>query len=175
MRRLLVPLTLLALSGSVFASDWASSERSCFKKGNLCIGGGFRLGDVGAFASADYGIHDAFSLGGALGYSGNPDVWGRLNKIPIYVRGAFHPFNLKAFDYGLYNVRNRLDLFAGIAAGYTIAWWSNTDIHPDHPPFIFPLREYFGVKIYPKGKFYFSVEEAGGLSWINLGIGYKFR
>jgi hypothetical protein len=174
MRPFVVALLCLALSGSIFASDWATSEGSCYGKGNLSVGGGLSIGWFGAFASADYGIHDAISIGGAVGYSGYGYGlgFGRVNFLPIYVRGAFHPFNLKVLSDKI-SIRDKLDPYAGIAAGYTAIWWSGSSFSSYDSPFSL-LREYIGVKFYPKGKLYLLAEEAGGLSWINIGVGYKF-
>lgn len=173
MRRFVIPLLYLALSGSVFASDWATSEGSCYAKGNLNIGGGLGVGFFGAFVSADYGIHDAISIGGATGYNGFGYGWGRLNLVPVYVRGAFHPFNLKVLTDKI-SIRSKLDPYAGLAAGWTFSWYSNLDLGYSDNSFYSPVREYLGVKFYPKGNIYLMAEEAGGLSWINFGVGYKF-
>lgn len=182
MRRFVVALLCLALSGTIFASDWATSEGSCYAKGNLTIGGGLGISNFGAFVSGDYGIHDAISIGGAIGYNGYGYAWGlynldlRENFVPIYVRGAFHPFNLKVLSEKI-AIRNKLDPYIGLAAGYTIGWWSG-DRHgyafSNDLAFYSPVRELVGVKFYPTEKLYLTAEEGGGLSWINFGVGYKF-
>jgi hypothetical protein len=170
MQRVFAALLCLALSSSIFASDWATSDGSCYAKGNLNIGGGLSVALFGAFVAADYGIHDAISIGGLTGYSGFGYGNGRLNYIPVYVRGAFHPFNLKVLADKI-SVRNKLDPYAGLAAGWAFGFGSGYSNDID---FASPVREYLGVKFYPKENLYLMAEEAGGLNWINLGVGYKF-
>jgi len=174
MQRVFGALLCLAFSSSIFASDWATSEGSCYAKGNLNLGGGLSIGWFGGFVSADYGVHDAISVGGAVGYSGYGYGlgYGRLNFLPIYARGAFHPLNLKVLADKV-SIRNKLDPYAGVATGYTLIWWSGTSFADYDSPFSL-LTEYVGVKFYPADKIYIMAEERGGLSWINFGVGYTF-
>lgn len=173
MRRLIVPLILLALSGSVFASDWATSDGSCYGKGNLTVGGGFSLVYFGAFATADYGVHDAISAGIATGYNGLDKIGYRQNFFSIYGRGAFHPFNLKVLAEKV-SVRSKLDPYGGLAIGYSGGWVTNNDIYHNKSDGWSPVREFFGVKFYPKRNLYLMAEEGGGMSVLNFGVGYKF-
>ena len=175
MKSLSVSIILLALSGSVFASDWATSDGSCYGKGNLSAGGGFSLVYLGVFGTADYGIHDAISAGVGMGYNGKDKDGFRVNFFSIYARGAFHPFNLKVLAEKV-SIRNKLDPYGGIAVGFSGQWYSNHDASvsiPDHDPWS-PIREFLGVKFYPTNNLYIMAEEGGGLSVFNFGIGYKF-
>jgi hypothetical protein len=174
MKRFFVPIVLIALSGSVVASDWATSEGSCYGKGNLSVGGGLSLAYLGVFGSADYGVHDAISAGVGIGYNGKDIGNYRRNFFSIYARGAFHPFNLKVLAEKV-SIRNKLDPYGGIAVGYSGQWISNhntSSITSDGP--WSPVREFLGVKFYPVNNLYIMAEEGGGLSVFNFGVGYKF-
>lgn len=174
MKLFIVPLILLALSGSVFASDWATSDGSCYGKGNLSVGVGFSLVYPGAFVTADYGVHDAISAGIATGYNGKDYLGYRVNFFSIYARSAFHPFNLKVLAERV-SVRNKLDPYAGLAIGFSGEWISNHNTkYSSSLNKWSPVRELLGAKLYPISNLYIMAEEGGGLSVFNFGVGYKF-
>jgi len=165
-------------STSICAQNWASSEGSCFQKGDINVSAGLGIGWFGFFAVGEYGINDAISVSVGTGYNGYGfSDYLRYNYIPIVARGAFHPFNLKVLSNKI-KIRNKLDPYAGLALGYHIGWASDLKDNPydDATPSVghFSFREYIGAKYYPTEKFYLTLEEGGGLSWLNFGVGLKF-
>lgn len=188
MKRFLVISFFLIFSTSICAQNWASSEGSCFQKGNFNLSTGLGIGWFGFFVAGEYAINDAISVSVGTGYNGYGfDKWWRYNYIPIVGRGAFHPFNLKVLSNKI-KIRNKLDPYAGLAMGYHIGWATELEkmdelndllrlggiidrSKPKVGHFIF--REFIGVKFYLTDKFYLTLEEGGGLSWLNLGVGFK--
>lgn len=173
MKRLFIVLFIqLALCGSIFASDWATSEGSCYKPGNWSIGGGLSLVYLGFFASADYGVHDAISAGIATGYNGKNKIGYRQNFFSLYARSALHLFNLKVLAEKV-SIRNMLDPYAGLSLGFSGGWVSNNDSFHTKSDKSSPIRELLGVKFFPTSRFYLMAEEGGGLSVFNFGMGFK--
>lgn len=190
MKRFFVLSFFLIFSTSICAQNWASSEGSCFKKGDINVSAGLGIGWFGFFAVGEYGINDAISVSVGTGYNGYGfDKWWRYNYIPIVARGAFHPFNLKVLSNKI-KIRNKLDPYAGLALGYHIGWASELEkmpVYTDNPWLSdivnnskpegvghFTFREYIGAKFYLTDKFFLTLEEGGGLSWLNFGVGLKF-
>jgi len=168
---------ITVFSASIYAQNWASSEGSCFKKGNFNVSAGLGIGWFGFFAIGEYAINDAISVSVGTGYNGYGfNEWYRYNYIPIVARGAFHPFNLKVLSNKI-KIRNKLDPYAGLALGYHIGWASERidDPYNSNPDVgYFAFREFFGAKYYLTDKFYLTLEEGGALSWLNFGVGMKF-
>ncbi|HEX3019790.1 MAG TPA: hypothetical protein VHP36_05795 [Chitinispirillaceae bacterium] len=188
MKRSFALLFCIIFSSSIYAQNWASSEASCYAKGNFNISAGLGIGWLGFFVIGEYGINDAISASIATGYQGyGYSTWWRYNYVPIVARAAFHPFNLKALSNKI-PIRNKLDPYAGLAMGWHIGWateleeikelndtWFGDAIDNSKPKVgHFTFRELIGVKFYPTEKFFLTAEEGGGLSWINLGVGFKF-
>lgn len=176
MKRLFALLFCIVFSSSIYAQNWASSEGSCFEKGDFNISAGLGIGWLGFFVIGEYGINDAISASIATGYQGyghNP-YW-RYNYVPIVARAAFHPFNLKVLSNKI-PIRSKLDPYAGLAMGWHIGWASDLKDLGLSSPSVggFKFRELIGAKFYPTEKFFVTFEEGGGLSWINLGAGFKF-
>ena len=169
--------SLLMYSAS-FSGEWASSIGSCYEKGNKNLGAGMCLVHFGYFFSFDYAFHDAISGGVATGYNGFriSHLW-RYNYMPIVVRAAFHPFNLKAWADKI-SVRHKIDVFIGLASGTRIGWvnFRGDGIKPVVEPDVggFFVREYFGIRFFPTDMFYISAEEGSGLGLLNIGVGLKF-
>lgn len=177
MKGFFVLLCLAVFSSSIFAQNWASSEGSCFEKGNFNISAGLGIGWFGLFAIGDYAINDVISAGVSTGYQTHKfNKWWRYHYIPVMARATFHPFNLKVLSNKI-RVRDKLDVYAGLATGWSIGWASEREEYLlGGSPNVghFTLRELIGARFYPTSKFYLLLEESGGLSWINLGIGFKY-
>ncbi len=167
---------LVTYCGIVSAGDWANSDGSCYGKGSKNISAGISLIHIGFFGSFDYGFHDAISGGFATGFNTDRDGSWRRNYVPIVVRGAFHPFNLRKLAEKI-KIRNKLDVYVGIATGWRIGSvkWESSVVAPAKPKvggFIF--REYIGIRFYPFNKFYILAEEGSGLGLFNFGVGFSF-
>jgi hypothetical protein len=150
----------LGLAGAVAAADWATAEGSCYAKGDKLLSVGAALYPFGLFGAFDYGLHDCISLGGAAGFMvypyGNP-------YIPVVVRGAFHPFNLKVLSEKI-KVRDKLDVYVGPSVGWEIGLgWLGL-------PF---FREYIGVRYKLNDKFMLFAEDCAGLGYLSAGITFK--
>jgi hypothetical protein len=159
------------------AADWASGEGSCYAKGDKIISAGVSLFWFGFFGGFDYGIHDCISVGGAIGYNTYSfSDWYRVHYMPILVRGAFHPFNLKVLKDKI-GVRDKLDVYVGPTIGYSINWVTekndlNIGGKPDVNGFVF--REYIGARYHFTDKFSAFVEDCAGLGVICLGASFNF-
>jgi len=174
-KRFFVLSFITVFFASIYAQNWASSEGSCFQKGNKNVSAGLGIGWFGFFVIGEYAINDAISASVATGYQGyGYDEWWRYNYIPIVARGAFHPFNLKVLSDKV-RIRNKLDPYAGLALGYHIGWASELKDNDFGDPSVghFSFREYLGAKYYLSDNFYLTLEEGGGLSWLNFGVGLK--
>jgi len=171
---------VLLYTASAFSADWATSEGSCYGKGNKNISVGMSLLHFGFFGAFDYGLHDCISIGGAFGYNFYFHKYfgyeWTYHHMPIVVRGAFHPFNLKVLADKI-KIRNKLDAYVGVASGWNIGWatYRESGVEPDDPNVGgFFFREYLGARFFPKENFYLFVEEGCGLGLFNLGVGFKF-
>lgn len=168
-------VALLLYAGTSSAADWATSEGSCFGKWDKNISFGMSLRHFGFFGAFDMGIHDCISVGFASGYNIHllNRFW-RENFIPIAGRAAFHPFNLRVLADKV-RVRDKLDVYVGLASGGRIGWASerksSTLVEPDVGGFF--IREYIGIRFFVKPSFYLLAEEGSGLGLLNLGVGFS--
>jgi hypothetical protein len=153
-----------ALSTNVAAADWATSEGSCYAKGdkNLDVGIPIPEYPLGVHAAFDYGFHDAISGGGGIGFR---YYYGDVAYLTFLGRAAFHPFNLKVLADKI-KVRDKLDVYAGptfwIAPslnGFDPQWW---------------IREYLGARWHFNPKLSVFLEDCGGFGYIDGGISFKF-
>lgn len=163
--------------GTSSAADWATSEGSCFGQWSKNISVGMSLLHFGFFTAFDMGVHDCISAGIATGYNGygHTTVW-RYNYVPIAGRAAFHPFNLQVLADKV-RVRDKLDVYLGLASGGRIGWakWEGSGDELSEPDVGgFFVREYIGIRFFPKPNFYLVAEEGSGLGTLNLGVGFKF-
>jgi hypothetical protein len=159
-------------TGSVSASDWSTSDGSCFQPGQKQLTIGFNTWYPGPNVGFDMAFHDVISGGAAAGFNWWPHYSYTYFRIPIVVRAAFHPFNLKVLADKI-PVRDRLDVYAGFGSGWGI--WFGAD-YRDNPPDVwgFTFRERVGATWYFTPTFYANAEEGSGLGSLNLGIGFKF-
>ena len=168
------------VAGSVSASDWSTSDGSCFQPGQKQLTIGFNTWYPGPNVGFEMAFHDVVSGGAAAGFN----WWGLWTDswayfyIPIVVRAAFHPFNLKVLADKI-PVRDRLDVYAGFGTGWSIGWvtWKGSDnIVRGSEPAVggFSFRERVGATWYFTPNFYANAEEGSGLGSLNLGIGFKF-
>lgn len=176
MKRSAVIVLAMAIFCSTFAADWATSQGSCYTKGNMNVSTGVSLYHFGAYGIFDYAIHDAISIGGELGYNGYSfSPYWRYNYFPVAVRGSFHPFNLAVWSDKI-PIRNKLDPYLGLAMGWKIGWEtervSGSSVEATRIGG-FLIRENIGVRFYPTSKFYLNFEEGGGLGLFNFGVGFN--
>ncbi|MFP4418465.1 MAG: hypothetical protein ACOC41_05625 [Chitinivibrionales bacterium] len=176
MRKKLVCVLLCSTFSLLHASDWATSDGSCYARGDQFISVGVSVFHFGGYAVFDYAVHDAISVGGGIGYNGYgfSRLW-RYNYIPIAMRGSFHPFNLEVLADRI-SVRDKLDPYIGVAMGWNIGWatWKGNGDEitaPNVGGFLF--RENIGIRFYPADRFYIYAEEGAGFGNINFGVGFK--
>ena len=184
MRRLILAVACLVAMGvsMVSGQDWATSEGSCYKKGDINIGLGIPLYPFGVYAEGDYGFHDAISGGLGVGFvTSSHSVAHSYNEIPVLARASFHPFNLAVLSTKIpANIRATLDPYVGLYVGWRFGWASWNSGYGNLPgsalPLIggFDLREHIGVRWYPMTNFYLFAEEGMGFGWMNIGAGLKF-
>ncbi len=172
-------LCSLFLFSASFGGEWASSIGSCYEKGNKNISAGMCFGHIGYFFAFDYAFHDAISGGCATGFNGFRYSHAyRKNYMPIVVRAAFHPFNLKVIADKI-RARNKLDVFVGLASGGRIGWLNYRGSDPDNKPSEpdvggFFIREYIGIRFCPTVMCSTLVEAGSALRSLNIGVGIKF-
>ncbi|HEX2956297.1 MAG TPA: hypothetical protein VHO70_05680, partial [Chitinispirillaceae bacterium] len=158
-----------------FAEGWATSEGSCYAKGDKNISAGLSMFHLGVYGMFDYGFHDAISGGGGIGFNGYTNGWWKEYYIPIVVRASFHPLNLAVLADKV-PVRKKLDPYVGIVTGFIIGNAKWDGIGPEGSSYDvggFVFREHIGARFYPSSKFYLYAEESGAFGWINLGAGLK--
>jgi len=152
---------VLLLAGALSAKQWATSEGSCYAKGDMNLSVGFGVANFGPYALFDYALHDAISIGGGVGFTfGHGYMY-----LPIVVRGSFHPFNLN-FLADKIKIRNKLDPYIGLRSGFDIGLGNKP-----HFPWV---RENVGVRFYPTEKIYLLLEEGSGFGIVAIGVGFKF-
>lgn len=170
-------IAVFLYAGTSFAGNWANSYGSCYGKWSKNISVGMSVLYLGPFVGFDLGFHDCISGGVATGYNVRffSPTW-NYNQVPIVVRAAFHPFNLNALSEKI-NVRNKLDVYVGLSTGWRVGWASyrKSGSAPSSPSVGgFFVREYIGIRFFPKDNFYLLAEEGSGLGVFNLGVGFKF-
>lgn len=170
-----VILTFGLVGSAATASDWANADGSCFQKGNKQITVGFNVFYPGPNVGFEYAFHDAISGGGAVGFNWWGTGYWSYYQIPIVIRAAFHPFNLDVLADKI-KVRDKLDVYAGIATGWTVGWgvWDGIGTSPDANIGGFTFRERVGATWYFTPNFYANLEEGSGLGSLNAGVGWKF-
>jgi hypothetical protein len=177
MKKLLIALLSCAFMSSVFAANWANSDNSAYKKGDMNASIGMSIYYFGFYGTFDYAFHDALSAGGGLGYNGyHYTSYFKYNYFPIVGRVLFHPFNLKVLSDKV-TVRDKLDVYVGLSLGWSIGWskWEGAGVSPSDPDVGgFVIRENIGARFFFKPNFYAFVEEGAGFGWINAGAGLKF-
>ncbi len=148
---------------AIQAADWATSEGSCYAKGdkNLDVGIPIPMYPLGVHAAFDYGFHDAISAGGGIGFR---SYWFEPTYLTFVFRGAFHPFNLAVLKDKI-KVRDKLDVYIGPAFyfgpsldGYVPDVW---------------FREYIGARWHFSSKISCFLEDCGGFGYIDGGISFK--
>jgi hypothetical protein len=178
MKKIFFVAALVSLFQTSYSQqEWATSSGSCFEKGDVNLSAGLSVLWLGFYATGDYAIHDAISIGGGIGYNGYGynSIW-RYNYLPIAVRGSFHPFNLKVLADKI-SIRDKLDTYIGISAGWRVGWVSWRDskqngvTEPDIGGFLF--RENIGARYYFSPNFYGYAEEGAGFGNFNFGVGLK--
>ncbi len=180
MKKILFAALVVSLFQTAYTEeDWATSSGSCFAKGNINLSAGLCVLWLGFYATGDYAIHDAISLGGGIGYNGHIyDSYHRHNYVPIAVRGSFHPFNLKIIADKI-PIRDKLDTYIGISTGWRIGWTSRRDGAPSEESLQLPdiggflFRENIGARYYFSPNFYGYAEEGAGFGNFNFGVGLK--
>ena len=172
-----IVVALFLSVGTSSAANWATSEGSCYGQWSKNISFGMSLLHFGGFAAFDLGVHDCISAGIATGYNGyGYSRYWRYNYVPIAGRAAFHPFNLRVLADKV-RVRDKLDVYLGLASGGRIGWarWEGSGDELKEPNVGgFFIREYIGIRFFPKDFFYLVAEEGSGLGTFNLGVGFKF-
>lgn len=97
--------------------------------------------------------------------------------MPMVVRAAFHPFNIKAWADRII-ARYKIDVFIGVSSGWRVGWVNYRGASQDKPPEPeiggFFIREYIGIRFFPTDMFYILAEEGSGLGLLNIGVGLKF-
>jgi hypothetical protein len=163
--RFLAVVALIAFSASgILASDWATSEGSCYAKGDKILDVGVPLPfyPLGVSAAFDYGFHDAISAGGGVGFR---TYWFDPTYLTFLVRGAFHPFNLAVLKDKI-KVRDKIDVYGGLTTWFGIS----TD---GYDPDVW-VREYIGARWHFSQKLSLFVEDCGGFGYFDGGISFRF-
>ena len=153
--RIFILVTVAAVF-TPYAEEWAVDKGSAYAKGSKAGQFGLALYPVGLIVAYEYGYYKAISGGIATGVMIDPHVY-----IPMIVRSAFHPFNLKAWANEI-AVRDKLDVYIGLASGFQFG---------EDAPYFFIIREYFGIRYYFNSKFGVFAEDCAGL--LNIGLAIK--
>jgi len=161
-------LVVFAVS-TVRAEGWATGAGSCYAKGDkiLDIGIPFPFFQLGVHGAFDYGVHDAISVGGGMGFHYNYAYLGFTGGntyVTFLARAAFHPFNLSALQDKI-KIRDKLDVYGGLTlfAGPSL----------NGGDFLFPLREYFGARWHFSPKISAFLEDCAGFGYLDGGISFN--
>lgn len=166
-------LLVILLHTNLFA--WATSEGSCYAKGDKIASAGLSIYPLGGYITFDYGIHDCISAGLGTGYNGY-SVLGYVyyHRVPIMARVLFHPFNLQVLADKLL-IRNTIDVYIGITTGATFVWISTSNpLYTPQEKSGFRIREVIGGRYQVNEKLSFFIEDSNQLSNIAIGVNYKF-
>lgn len=166
-------MSLVILTPYAALSD---GDNSCFSQGSIRISGGLSFSYLGVYTAIDLGIHDLISIGGAAGYNRHLYLSGwKYYRYPALGKIALHPLNF-GFLSDLILIRDRLDVYGGVAAGYvliTSSWHGVTD--PIGTPDESGIRigEYLGVRLFLNDRWHIFVEDCGEVTNFALGVGMK--
>jgi hypothetical protein len=169
--RFLLVVALIAFSASgIWAGDWATSEGSCYVKGDkiLDVGIPFPFFQIGVHGAFDYAFHDAISAGGGIGFHYNYPYLGYgtgdIAYIAFVLRGAFHPFNLTVLKDKI-RVRDKLDAYAGLT--FFVSPSLDGDVPPPWP------REFIGARWHFSSKISCFLEDCPGFGYLDGGISFN--
>ncbi len=153
-----------AFSTAVAASDWATSDGSCYAKHDMYLDVGIPLPmyPAGVHAAFDYAFTDAISGGGGMGFR---YYYGAESYFTFLARAAFHPFNLTVW-HDKVKVRDKLDIYGGLTT------WIGPSLNGYDPDW--GIREYIGMRWHFAPKFCLFVEDCGGFGYVDGGITFKF-
>ncbi len=146
-----------------FCEDWATSQGSCYEKGEKIIDAGipFPFFQVGVHGAFDYGFHDAISGGGGIGFKHN--YWWGENYLTFVGRAAFHPFNLKVLHDKI-KVRDIFDVYAGP----TFYFGPGLGNFPE-----WGIREFIGARWFFAPKMALVLEDCPGFGYLDVGMSFK--
>ncbi|MCX7726322.1 MAG: hypothetical protein N2053_05690 [Chitinispirillaceae bacterium] len=163
---------VMAKSTNLFA--WATSEGSCYVKGDKIASAGLSIYPFGGYVVFDYGIHDCISAGLGTGYNGYSIIgYVHYHRVPIMARALFHPFNLEALADKIL-IRNTIDLYVGLTMGATFVWISTDNpLYTPQEKSGFRIREVIGGRYQVTEKLSFFIEDSYSLSTIAIGVNYK--
>ena len=155
----------------------SSSDESCFGVGSKYLSGGLSISKFGAYTAIDIGIHDLLSIGGAAGYNRYEELTGwKYRRYPILGRVALHPLNF-SFLADLLLIREQVDIYGGVAAGYTLvhASWNGVTARigtPDESGL--RIGTYLGLRVAFGPLWHLFAENCGDATNFAIGIGRWF-
>jgi len=146
-----------------YAQDWATSQGSCYAKGEKIIDAGmpFPFFQVGVHGAFDYGFSDAISGGGGIGFKHY--YWWGENYVTFVGRAAFHPFNLKVLSDKI-RVRDIFDVYAGP----TFYFGPGLGNDPE-----WGIREFIGARWFFAPKMALVLEDCPGFGYLDVGVSFK--
>jgi hypothetical protein len=173
----------------------AQETNKTFAKGDNVIGLGFGIGGVYGFSNYDvqtpvfgaqydrgiveFGFGGVLGVGGFFGYKSyaskydlpnGKDVKDRYNIVIIGARGTMH--------YDLFKVEN-LDTYGGVMIAFH-AVNQKTDVPDGFPDYDSNHNSAAYASIYAGAKYYFTpkfgafAEVGYGVSWLTMGVAFKF-
>jgi hypothetical protein len=145
-----------------------SAQQPSFIKGDkvvdISIGlPSYGYGNVGIppiIGSFEIGIVDgilekaAVGVGGYVGFSSNNGVYDNYFNFHFGVKGAFH-----------YPFVDNLDTYAGMITGYTVS---------DYSSYGFDFGAFVGARYYISDSFGFMAEAGYGVTFLKIGVTFKF-
>jgi hypothetical protein len=171
--RVIIALLLLMYVPS--SAEIATGEGSCFKQEDKIASGGLSISYVGVYAAIDFGLHDLFSVGGVGGYNRHEFLSGwKYRKYCALGRVALHPLNF-AFLADIIRIRDKVDMYGGIAAGYVLissSWNGVTDPIGTPDESAIKIGEYLGIRYHFNDRWCIFAEDCGEVTNFALGLSY---
>jgi len=159
-------------------AEISTGNGSCFYQGCKQVSGAVSFSKLGLFSAVDIGILDLVSIGGVTGYNRYDELTGwQYRRFPVLGRVALHPLNF-SFLADLLLIRDRIDLYGGIAAGFIYIHSSWNGIRdqqigtPDESGV--SIGPYLGLRLSLTDRWQVFVENCGDASAFALGVGMRF-
>lgn len=176
MFRSLITIAAVLVSTLPLHAELATGNGSCFYQGSRRISGALSISPTGVYAAIDLGLHDLISVGGTVGYNRHHYLSGwKYRNYPVLGTVALHPLNF-TFLADLLLIRDRIDLYGGIAAGYVLV---NSSWNAVSPTIGTPKKsgirigEYLGIRFFLNDQWHLFAEDCGAASGFALGLGRK--
>jgi opacity protein-like surface antigen len=163
-KMLFLVLALFTIAGTVSAQKFTKGTK--IATANVGIGGSYGIPISVQYEQGIYDINSDMSIGvgGYLGFATDGEQGGRASTFIGAARGYFH-----------YTRFDRFDLYGVLGLGFWNQSWSYSDWpESDYSHTGLDLNVSVGARYYLNDKFAVHSEVGYGISFLSLGVTYKF-